>query len=159
VDAEGRNKLIAEIAAALDDAEKAIRRHPEKTVLIYERGAAAFLEGHDAVDAPEELRSAGLEPSEFRVLRRYLTATSFMSAWYHNYGYTDQRDKCAQSASRWIAATGVSSSEATFIEFLRSEKLWRETLADHGIVSPLLRPRVKLALLIGLAGGLYWYFG
>lgn len=143
--------MVAAIRRALDEAEVAIRNHPQPTVALYEEGSAAFREGQDSVAAPEWLASTGLGLDDYKVLRSYLLAMAFIAAWYHLHGDRARRDQAAHSASLLVAGTGLPA-DSVFELFIQFEHLWRHQMSTRKIGRSKVGCMPALALLV--AGGL-----
>ncbi len=127
-----KSDLLRMIEEGLADTERAIRSHPAATVAVYEQGVQAFLEGQSKAVEPEDLKATGLTVEQCKILRLYLVAMAFMSAWYHRHGDKARRDKAAQSAALLVAGAGLDP-EAVFATLLEYETLWRTALERNNI--------------------------
>ena len=113
---------MAAIQDALDDAEFAIRSHPDHVAVVYEKGSQAFRIGQER-DAPSE-------PAEAHLAARYGLAMAFISAWHHLDGDKTKRDKAAQSAAMNLGVLGIDQ-EAAFMMIMHQEQMWRRTLRSE----------------------------
>lgn len=121
------------IATALEEAEEAIRSHPDETVAVYEQGSRALLEGMEGAEETNYSREVGLSLEELAMAHRYMAAMAFMSAWYAIHGNKAQRDKAAQSAALLVSGLGLDP-EGAFTKVLEYERLWKQSLTSSGAV-------------------------
>ena len=126
-----RGESLARIRTGLEDAEAAIRQHPDTTVSVYESNLVLF--GRQSFEWASSA-VPGLTVEDARVIDRYMLAMSFMSAWYHLHGDKAGRDIAAQSAATLVSAVGFEATFA-FKAMLHYEGEWRRVLSAAGIRS------------------------
>lgn len=147
-----KHDILREVAQLLESHEAAIASHPRPTTEVYRKGRDAFITGQqNAVEEPW-MREIGLRLEEVALLRRYMVASSFISAWYHLRGDRTQRDKAAQSCAMLVAGIG-EDPEQVMRRYLKYEQLWRKTMKAEGIAPSRWRTPSAFALAYPLLAG------
>jgi len=149
-----KSATLREIAELIEMQETAIENHPPTTISIYKQGKAAFFSGAGGVNADEELRALSLTAEDLNLMVRYMLSSSFISAWYHLNGQSENRDKTAHSCCTLIAGLGPDSQK-TMKQYLGYEHLWRKHLGRNKVSSSSCAG--SLALIAVVAAGLIWF--
>ncbi|MGQ0816357.1 MAG: hypothetical protein ACT4O1_18160 [Gemmatimonadota bacterium] len=152
-----RQDLLSEVADLLESHEQAIASHPPATAEVYRKARDAFLTGQETAVEEPWMRAAGLNLDDLTLLRQYMLASSFISAWYHLHGDMTQRDKAANSCALLVAGFG-EDPEQVMRRYIGYEQLWRRTLRVEGIAPSRWRTPSAATLAYPLLAG-FWMAG
>lgn len=148
------HEILREVAQLLESQEDAIESHPRQTAEVYRKGRDAFISGQqNAVEEPW-MQVINLSLGELSLLRRYMVASSFISAWYHLRGDHAQRDKAAHSCAILVAGLG-EDSEQVMRRYLEYEQLWRRMIKTEGLVTSRWRTPSAISLVYPLLAGVW----
>ena len=149
-----KHDLLREVAQLLESQEAAIASHPLPTAEVYQKGRDAFTTGQQNATEEPWMRAIGLRLEELALLRRYMVASSFISAWYHLRGDRAQRDKAAHSCAMLVAGLG-EDSEQVMRRYLNYEQLWRRVMKAEGIAPSRWRTPSAFSLAYPLLAGVW----
>lgn len=130
---QSKQNILDEVAALLESVEQAIYSHPQQTAEVYRKGRDAFVSGQQAATEEPWLRTANLTFEDLTLLRLYMLASSFISAWYHLHGDKPQRNQITNSCVLVIAGFG-EDPEQVMSRYLEYERLWRRGLKAERVV-------------------------
>ncbi len=148
-----KEEALQEIAEIVRLHEEAIMKHPAETSRQYTGGRDAFMSGLKIED--NLLDSYSLTADDWRLLERYMLASSFISSWWQRNGNNEKRDNAAHSCCHLISSLGPDSKD-TFKLFLHREQLWNSHFSRiSGSKSSCLGGAISA---VGIACILFWMF-
>lgn len=150
-----KSETLSEIKDITRDQEGSIESHGEDVAGVF-KGRKHVID--EAVIEWKLDKKQLVEPSEneLSLLRAYLCASSFISAWYHLAGLKSQRNKAANSCVLLISSLGFNDDSVLF-SYINAERAWRRELKSSG-VAPGGSILFKFFLILGLSASLYFVF-
>lgn len=145
-----KREALREITEIVAMQEAAIQKHNAKLVSAYKNTREVIESGqHSSWDA-EHGEPLPLSNVEISQINKYITSSSFISAWYHLAGEKQNRDKAAHSCATLIAALGPNPEEV-MRKYIETEQLWRRVIKQAG-ASPRKVGLVAIILLLLIVG-------
>jgi len=147
-----KREALREITEIVAMQEAAIQKHNDKLVSAYENTREVIKSGqHSSWDA-ENGEPLPLSDNEITQIQKYITSSSFISAWYHLAGEKQNRDKAAHSCATLIAALGPNPEEV-MRKYIETEQLWRRVIKQSD-ASPRKIGLVAIILLLIIVGAI-----
>lgn len=141
-----KNEVMREISEIVAMQERAIQQHPRKLVAVYENMQDVIKSGQHTSWESESGKAVPLNDYEITQIQKYITSSSFISAWYHLAGEKQNRDKAAHSCATLISSLGPAPEE-TMRKYIEAERLWRGILEKEG-VSPNKLGMIAIILIV-----------
>jgi len=146
-----KKDALREITEIIAMQESAIQKHEKKLVSVYENTEDVIRSGQHTSWDSESGETLPLGDHEVSQIQKYITSSSFISAWYHLAGEKQNRDKAAHSCATLISALGPDSDEV-MRKYIETEQLWRRVMKKGG-VSPGRSGLVAIILLALVVAG------
>lgn len=147
-----KNEALREISEIITMQERAIQKHPKKLVSVYENTRDVIKSGQHTSWDTENGETLPLHDNEISQIQKYITSSSFISAWYHLAGEKQNRDKAAHSCATLISALGPNPEEV-MRKYIETEQLWRRVMKKEG-VSPSKIGVVAIILIALIVGAI-----
>lgn len=147
-----RKEALREISEIIAMQESAIQRHPTKLVSVYENMQDVIRSGQHTSWESETGKTVALNNYEISQLQKYITSSSFISAWYHLAGEKQNRDKAAHSCATLISLLGPDTEEV-MRKYIETEQLWRRIMKKEG-ASPNRLGMAAIILIVLIVGAI-----
>jgi hypothetical protein len=145
-----KKETLREISEIIAMQESAIQKHPRKLASVYENTRDVLKSGQHTSWDSESGETLPLSDHEISQIQKYITSSSFISAWYHLAGEKQNRDKVAHSCATLIAALGPDPQEV-MRKYIETEHLWRRVMKKEG-VSPSKIGVIAIILIALIVG-------
>ena len=146
-----KKEALREITEIIAMQKNAIQKHKKKLVSVYENTEGVIRSGQHTSWDSESYETLHLSDHEVSQIQKYITSSSFISAWYHLAGEKQNRDKAAHSCATLISALGPDPEEV-MRKYIETEQLWRRVMKKEG-VSPSKAGLVAIILFAIVAVG------
>lgn len=147
-----KREALKEITEIIAMQEAAIKKHNDKLVSAYENTRDVIESGQHSSWDTENGEPLPLSNNEISQIQKYITNSSFISAWYHLAGEKQNRDKAAHSCATLIAALGPNPEEV-MRKYIETEQLWRRVIRQSG-ASPRKFGLVAIIFLFLIVGAI-----
>ena len=147
-----KKEALREISEIIAMQESAILKHKKKLVSVYENTREVLQSGHHTSWDSESGESLPLSDHEITQIQKYITSSSFISAWYHLAGEKQNRDKAAHSCATLISALGPNPEEV-MRKYIETEQLWRRVMKKEG-ASPSKIGVITIILIVLIVGAI-----
>lgn len=127
-----KKEALREISEIIAMQESAIQKHNKKLVSVYENTREVLQRGRHTSWDSENGEPLPLSDHEIMQIQKYITSSSFISAWYHLAGEKQNRDKAAHSCAILISALGPNPEEV-MRKYIETEQLWRRVMKKEGV--------------------------
>jgi len=145
-----KREALREITEIVAMQEAAIQKHNAKLITAFENTRDVIESGQHSTWDGENGEPLPLSDAEISQIQKYITRSSFISAWYHLAGEKQNRDKAAHSCATLISALGPNPEEV-MRKYIETEQLWRRVIKQSG-ASPRKISLVAVILLILIVG-------
>jgi len=126
-----KKEALREITEIIAMQDSAIHKHKKKLVSVYENAEDIIRSGQHTSWDSESGETLPLSDHEVSQIQKYITRSSFISAWYHLTGEKQNRDKAAHSCATLISALGPDPEEV-MRKYIETEQLWCRTMKKEG---------------------------
>ena len=133
-----KKETMREISELIAMQESAIENHPPKLVATYRSVRDTIIAGQHSSWKKQPGGIILLTNSETSLISRYITCSSFISAWYHLAGGKHNRDKAAHSCTVLISSLGLNNAEL-LSKYIETERLWRSAMKKAGVAPKRIR--------------------
>jgi len=147
-----KKEALREIKEIIAMQEAAIQKHNDKLVSAYENTREVIRSGQHSSWDGDNGESLTLSDNEIAQIQKYITSSSFISAWYHLAGEKQNRDKAAHSCATLISSLGPNPEEV-MRKYIETEQLWRRVIKQSG-ASPRKISLVAVILLLLIVGAI-----
>lgn len=145
-----KKEALREITEIIAMQETAIQNHDNKLVSAYENTREVVKNGqHTSWDA-ENGELLPLSDNEIAQINKFITSSSFISAWYHLAGEKKNRDKAAHTCATLISVLGPHPEEV-MRKYIETEQLWRRVIKKSG-ASPKKIGLVAIIFIVLIIG-------
>jgi hypothetical protein len=127
-----KKEALREISEIIAMQESVIQQHNKKLVSVYENTREVLQSGQHTSWDSESCEPLLLSDHEITQIQKYITSSSFISAWYHLAGEKQNRDKAAHSCASLISALGPNP-EDVMLKYIETEQLWRRVMKKEGV--------------------------
>ncbi len=147
-----KREVLGEITEIVAMQEAAIQKHNAKMISAFENTREVIESGQHSSWDGENGEPLPLGDAEISQIQKYITSSSFISAWYHLVGEKQNRDKAAHSCATLVAALGPNPEEV-MRKYIETEQLWSRVMKQSG-ASPSKISLVAVILLLLIVGAI-----